>query len=93
MRLDVNSGYVDMPPGLAGERTTKTTGTAPSEARETPPPTLRWARVSGAELALWIDAALDESSVPGTGAWGLRTLDASGSRAVGPSEGLCAGLR
>lgn len=37
----------------------------------------------GAELALRIDAALDESSVPGTGAWGLRTLDASGSRGCG----------
>ena len=82
MRIDVNSGYVDMPPGLARERTMKTTGTALSEARETPPP-LQWARVSGAELALRIDAALDESTVPGTGAWGLRTLDASGSRGSG----------
>ena len=61
----------------------KTTGTALSEARKTPPPTLQWARVSGAELALRIDAALDESSVPETGAWGLRTLDASGSRGSG----------
>ena len=55
----MNSGYVDVPPGLAWERTTKTTGTVPSKAPETP--TLQWARVRGAEMALRFSAALDES--------------------------------
>ena len=36
-----------------------------------------------AELALRIGAALDESSIPGTGAWDLSTLNATGSRGSG----------
>ena len=43
----------------------------PSGAPSVPPPALEWARVTGAELALRFDKALDESSTPSASAFSV----------------------
>ena len=49
----------------------------PRDGRAAPPPTLTSARASGAELALAFDTALDESSVPGGGAFSVTAAGAA----------------
>ncbi|MCY4430185.1 MAG: hypothetical protein OXC11_07290 [Rhodospirillales bacterium] len=82
VRVQVNSGDVDVAPGLARERTAKTTGTAPSEA-----PALQWARVNGAESGLRF-AAWCECRLHGAICW--RGAMAAAPAPLSPAPGAAA---
>ena len=71
VRVSVNSGYDNVPNGVAWERTVSTTGTSGAPPITASGPALELARVRGAEMALRFDAALDESSVPAAAAFAV----------------------
>jgi len=81
----VQSGYRNIAPGLAFEKTISTTGTR--SAPEPAPPALEWARVNGAELALRFDKALDGSSSPAASAFAVSVAgSARSASAVAESQ-------
>ena len=71
VRVSVNSGYENVPNGVAWERTVSTTGTSMAPPITASGPALELARVRGAEMALRFDAALDDSSVPAASAFAV----------------------